>query len=226
MSIIDMPYTLVRTRRKTIALIVSPEATVTVRAPMRMPESVIVAFVRRHGVWIARALDRARKKPLPTPKRFVDGESLPYLGVSYPLTIVKSAPRALTFSPVRGFSLRERDQARARMIVESWYREAARAHIASRAALMAAAHGIRFRSLKITSARRRWGSCSSAATLNFSWRTIMAPEPVVDYVIAHELSHIRHMNHSRRFWRQVGELHPHYARERAWLSKNGHALIL
>ena len=77
----------------------------------------------------------------------------------------------------------------------------------------------------ITNPRSRWGSCSSKGVLRFSWRLVLAPEPVLRYVVAHEVAHLRHMNHGPDFWALVATLYPDFERERAWLKANGGALM-
>ena len=73
--------------------------------------------------------------------------------------------------------------------------------------------------------RSRWGSCSSTSRLSFSWRLVLAPEPVIDYVVAHEVAHLQEMNHSPRFWQLVARLVPDLGPPRAWLKTNGAQLL-
>jgi predicted metal-dependent hydrolase len=93
-------------------------------------------------------------------------------------------------------------------------------------ALYAAQHGFQPGRIRITSARTRWGSCSSKGTLSFTWRLVMAPLEVVDYVVIHELAHLRVKNHSQVFWDSVAALMPDYKRHVTWLKKNGRFLTL
>jgi hypothetical protein len=90
---------------------------------------------------------------------------------------------------------------------------------------IAGKHGLRYQNIRISSARTRWGSCSSRGTLSFTYRLIMAPAEVVDYVVMHELVHTQIKNHSKIFWNKVGELMPDYRNRLAWLKKNGKFLI-
>jgi len=78
----------------------------------------------------------------------------------------------------------------------------------------------------ITSARTRWGSCSQEGALSFAWRLIMAPLPIIDYVVVHELAHIQVKNHSKRFWNKLNVLMPDYRQRIEWLERNGHLLSL
>ena len=80
--------------------------------------------------------------------------------------------------------------------------------------------------MKITDARTRWGSCSTRGSLNFSWRLVMAPPAVIDYVILHELAHLKIHNHSSNFWSRVAQLVPDYREHKKWLEQNGHLLAI
>ncbi len=102
-----------------------------------------------------------------------------------------------------------------------FYKEKARKYIPWRVAELAEKNWLTYNVIKITSARTRWGSCTSKKNLNFSFRLILAPKEVIDYVIIHELSHLIHMNHSRRFWTQVAEMMPDYKVHEKWLKENG-----
>lgn len=91
---------------------------------------------------------------------------------------------------------------------------------------MAKTMGLAYKSLKINNAKTRWGSCGSSGNLNFTWRLIMAPKKVVDYVIVHELAHLKQMNHSPKFWNEVKLIIPDYKNDELWLKRNGHLLYL
>lgn len=108
--------------------------------------------------------------------------------------------------------------------VAAWLREAARQHCVAAAERHAAAVGRRVGRITLRDTRSRWGSCSSSGDLMFSWRLVLAPEQVLDYVAAHEVAHLVEMNHSHRFWRVVGQLCPEFETGRQWLRKHGPAL--
>jgi predicted metal-dependent hydrolase len=85
-------------------------------------------------------------------------------------------------------------------------------------------YGFVYRGIRISSARTRWGSCSSRGGLNFTWRLIQAPLPIIDYVVVHELAHLKVPNHSKAFWELVKNLLPDFAERRAWLKAHGRQL--
>lgn len=107
-----------------------------------------------------------------------------------------------------------------------WYKHEALKYIAPRLDNFVKQIGKKYSKIKITSARKRWGSCSGHGNINFSWRLIMAPKETVDYVIAHEAAHLLHKNHSARFWNCVAQMIPNYKTHHFWLQKNGFLLDL
>jgi predicted metal-dependent hydrolase len=109
---------------------------------------------------------------------------------------------------------------------KKWYQKQARAVISKRVDEIAKKYGFSYKQIRITSARTRWGSCSTRGSINFSWRLVMAPIDVIDYVVLHELVHTRIHNHSREFWAKVASIDPDYKQKRLWLKKNGHQLTI
>jgi predicted metal-dependent hydrolase len=215
---------LIRSNRKTIALIVQPDGTLTVRAPMRMPEARIREFVETHSDWISRARTKVRKAVPVRPKSFNEGDKFPFLGQAYPLKIVPNQRARLVFDG-QAFKLAKTALPKAEEAFIGWYKKQAAAFLAEWVPLRARKNGFHYKKIRISSARTRWGSCSSSGTLSFTYRLIMAPIQVVDYVIVHELVHTQVGNHSKIFWRRVGEVLPDYKTHLNWLKKNGRLLI-
>ena len=147
-----------------------------------------------------------------------------FLGQSYPLEVVDHQREALTLNG--SFRLRRDKLEDAAAVFEAWYRAQAREGISLRAAFFAGLYGFEYHSIRITGARTRWGSCGSKGTLNFSWRLMMAPPAVVEYVVVHELCHLRQHNHSKAFWALVESILPDYKQRQKWLKANGRALVL
>lgn len=217
-------HELIRSKRKTIALIIRPDASLVVRAPLKASEKSIRDFIEKNTGWIRKKQAQARAFVLPTPKQYDHGEKFPYLGNLYRLEIVRAQKQPLSFDG--RFKLSERAQSRASLEFERWYRARAREILVERVHYFAAEHGFKFRGIKINSARTRWGSCSAKGSLNFSWRLIMAPMESVDYVVVHELVHTMIHNHSKRFWSKVESIMPDYEVRRIWLKKHGPELML
>lgn len=217
-------YRLVRSKRRSVALVIERDGALTVRAPLRMAEAEVRRFVEAKSDWIKRKQAEAAKEAL-VPHQFEDGELFHFLGKAYPLRLVPDPAPALVMDG-DGFRLSRSRQADGRALFAAWYRAQARAILAERLERFACSHNLKPSGLRISSARTRWGSCSRKGRLSFSWRLVMAPLEVVDYVIVHELAHLREMNHSQAFWALVEAMLPDYKQRRAWLKKNGFLLQL
>ena len=207
-----------------MALVVKPDGALIVRAPWRASAKLIDQFVGENAQWIERKRAEAQDRLRSTRKGFVAGETFLYLGTAYPLEFVKEQEEPLILK--EKFSLAESAQTRAAVAFEQWYRERAKQVLSERVKFFADQYNFQYKKVGITSARTRWGSCSATGSLNFSWRLIMAPLQVVDYVVVHELVHTIVQNHSKRFWRKVAAIMPNYEQHRKWLRKQGRKLLM
>jgi hypothetical protein len=188
-----------------------------------MKEADIYRFIEEKESWIGRKQIQALNEMRPS-HQYVDGELFLYLGHKIPLRIIPSQKPALVMDGT--FSLTESAQPQARSYFANWYREQARSVLTERTAYFARNHGFKPGKLRISSAKMRWGSCSARGTLSFTWRLVMAPLEVVDYVVVHELCHLKELNHSRAFWMRVETILPDYKQKRKWLKDNGKSLVL
>ena len=211
---------IIRTRRKTIALIVKRDATLVVRAPLHASDAQIMEMVRKKADWIRGKKGWVRANyPKTRQKEYVSGEKFTYLGNVYRVEIVEQARSLLRLEDK--FVLASRAIPKARAVFEAWYRKQARLVIGKRVEWYARKTGLRYNRVKITSATTRWGSCSSRGNLNFAWRLVMAPLPVIDYVVVHELAHLQERLHSKAFWLKVKTIMPDYLERKKWLDRNG-----
>ena len=206
-----------------IALIIERDGTLTVRAPLRVSRAQIESFVRQKTDWIDRTLLKMKAAGI-SPKQYVDGEKFLFRGSSFDLELVRPQRPALKFED--GFRLSNTSQKRGEQVFTRWYKDRAFEIISERAAKFSAQYDFSPKQVKITSARTRWGSCSPKGTLNFTWRLVMAPQDVIDYVVVHELAHLRVKNHSQEFWKVVESILPGYKLQRKWLRDNGEKLSL
>lgn len=219
-----VPNKIIRSRRRTISLEITPDATLVVRAPLRTPESYITGLIREKQDWIERKMAEVRSRPVAGKKQFVNGERFLFLGTEYPLVVLpgSDAPVSLGGS----FFIGERSLPQARELFRAWYVERAKEIVPARVAGFAAILDYRPKKIRISDTRRRWASCSTSGTLSFCWRLILAPPEVTDYVIVHELVHMRQPDHSPRFWEKVGQAMPDYKKHREWLRTNERRLDL
>ncbi len=214
---------LVRSKRKTLSLIVETDGTLTVRAPLRMKEADIRGFIEAKSGWIKRKQTKAREVAVAS-RRYADGETFLYLGREVPLRLVPERIPALVMDGE--FKLTKSAHPRAESVFEAWYKKQARSVLTERVDFYSRKYGFDVEKARISSARTRWGSCSAKKTLSFTWRLVMAPPQVIDYVVVHELCHLRELNHSPSFWAQVEAILPDYKSHRKWLKHNGVKLQL
>jgi len=216
---------IIRTKRKSIALIVERDGRLVVRAPRRVSQEFIHAFVDEKESWIIKKQAEFKSAhPKFAPKEFVEGEEFWFLGMLYPLKFSEYHRPHLFLDGA--FLLSRTAYPKVHAVFERWYREQALRIIPERVEHYAVQYGFDYKQIKITSARTRWGSCSTRGTLSFVWRLIMSPLDVVDYVVVHELVHLRAHNHSKDFWGRVKEIIPDYKEKVDWLKVNGHLLTL
>ena len=211
-----MRYELVRSNRKTLALTVNREGRLVARAPLHTPLTQIEAFIREKQSWIDRTMARLAMLP-PPPKALAltDGAVLPYLGRS---VVLRLAPVSrITLS---GDALLVPASATDISPVVRWLEAQARALLAERVQCLSRQLSLYPKTQRLTHAKGRWGSMSTRGTLSLNRALIHCPPDVVDYVILHELCHIRHPNHSAQFWAMVERCMPDYRTKRDWLRAN------
>jgi len=213
---------LIRSRRRSIALIVTRDAKVVVRAPLHTSVNSIESFINSKEAWVRRKLSEVEGCPAYQEKKFNNGEPFLFLGKTHNLCIDDNNDGEIRID--EEIKIPKKFESSVREKLTKWYRREAENVIKKRCMLYAVLSGLEPRSIKITSARQRWGSCGSKGTLNFNWRLVMAPIEVIDYVVVHELVHLRQKDHSRFFWAQVGNILPDYKFRKKWLKDNGNLL--
>ncbi len=215
-----MDYRLFRSRRRTVSLCIS-EGQLVVRAPLRLPAPEIERFIALKQKWIQKHLQHSKAKA--PAHAYNAGELFWYLGKQYPLLITDHFRSSVEFDGA-SFHLSRHKAMHGKSVFEKWYRQQAEKLLAERTRYYAGLMELSYKRITIKDANSRWGSCSSLGNINYSLRLVMAPLEVIDYVVVHELSHLKHQNHSSRFWELVGRFCPAYRSFRMWLKKNGQKL--
>jgi predicted metal-dependent hydrolase len=215
---------IIRTKRRTIALVIERDGSLIVRAPLRTSEKTIRELVQQKADWITRGQQKMRQNQ-PREHQFREGDTLPLLGQQHPIKIVPRQRASLNLENGE-FRLAEKAQPRAREAFALWYKQTAAILLPARLEALAKKHNLGPKKVRISSARTRWGSCSTSGTISLTWRLVMAPPEVIDYVIVHELAHIKHPNHSKDFWDTVAALMPDYKKHINWLKQHGQSLNL
>lgn len=207
-------------RARRLSLRVSrTDGSVTLTLPQGTPLREGLAFARDREVWLRRTLAEIRTT-LVTPPALTFGATIPYRGVS--VTLVAARVRRPVIEGTDLLLPDGEDRLRARL--QAFLKATARDALASAADRHAAMLGKTYGRLTLRDTRGRWGSCTVRGDLMFSWRLIMAPDPVLDYVAAHEVAHLAQMNHSPAFWEIVERLFPGHVAARNWLRTNGSTL--
>lgn len=185
---------------------------VTLTLPPRVGREEGEAFARSRAGWL-----RQHLAGVEAPEQPRIGGTIPFLG--RPLPLQAGAVRGPVLRD--GVLLLPDDPARVAARVAAFLREQARVRLLAACEGHAATLGRDFGRITLRDTRSRWGSCSSKGDLMFSWRLVMAPSAVLDYVAAHEVAHLRHMDHSPAFWAVVAQLCPGYQEQRRWLREQG-----
>ncbi len=216
----SIPYTLVRSNRHTLALVVDASGALVARAPQRMPLRDIEAFIAGKQRWIAEKQAMAQKRAAQRPAcSLADGQTLPFLGETLLVRRVE-VPTAMAF---HGVLLLPRNIP-AEASLQAWLLSQAQLRLPPLVASKAAQLGLSPSSLHFSAARSRWGSMNSRRQMRLNLALLLCPLPVVEYVIVHELAHIPHPNHSAAFWSLVAQWLPDSPQRRAWLKQNNHLI--
>ncbi len=214
-----MDFTIIYSNRKTISLSVNREGNLVVRAPRRATLTYIQNLIHQRQDWIAKAIEQQQSS---VKKIYAEGELFLYLGREYPLHVLEGFRSRVVFDEAFYISKFKLPQAKKLMI--AWYRHEAQRLLNERVMYFAARMGLQYKKITIRDTSSRWGSCSSKGNLNFSFRLVLAPPAVLDYVVVHELAHLRYLNHSQSFWELVLSVCPEAKTFRRWLKDNGQRL--
>jgi predicted metal-dependent hydrolase len=221
----EIDYHLVRSRkrRKTLLLTIERDGRVVIRVPYCTPEREIEAFFNGKLAWVKKKIEEKQKSIQNAEhlKQFVSGEKFLYLGEHYPLEMREPGKGRSRLALSHGVFFLDSDcTVKARDIFIQWYKERAREIFTERVNFYSRKLKLYPKEIRISSAKTRYGSCTADNNVFFSFRLVMAPYPKIDYVIVHELAHIKIKNHSQRFWRYMEEVMPEYRKYRKWLKDN------
>lgn len=212
-------YRFERRRRRTLALAVDHDG-LRVLAPVRAPLREVEAFLQEKSGWITRKLDDWAARGRPVPLQVRTGESVLLFGRTLAIHVAPGS-RAVDLS---GDTLLVRTNGDARALLKDWIRGQALAVFSDRAAHYAARLDLAPPPVALMDARTRWGSCSARGRIRLSWRLAHLAPALSDYVVAHEVAHLREMNHSRRFWSLVETLYPAHRAARQAIRRAGATL--
>jgi len=238
-------YKLVRSKRRSIALVITDAGELEVRAPLKAAIKIIEDFISTKIAWITKKQELISKNPKVSPKNYIDGEEFLYEGSIYKLQYsdcdyINIDGQTQRSAPTNMY-LDNTDQAvtnnkyllvpknfsfQAKKSLTYWYQAQALAKITARIKYYTDITKLKYSAIKLTNAQRIWGSCTHDGVLRVNWRLIMAPAEILDYVVVHEIVHLDEHNHSKHFWRKVAAILPDYQERRAWLKRNSDMLVV
>lgn len=229
----ELTYTIKYSKRRhSVQLKVTSAGAVEITAPVRFPQHEVEKLLHLKTAWISAQLDRlSRLAANPVNATLAEGAELLYLGQPHRLALSATTAK-------RPKVTREQQQLTVHLpavpateqvpllheTLRRWFAKQAAELLAGKTAYWAEQIGVRPGRITIREQKTRWGSCSSRGNINYNWRIIMAPPEVVDYLVIHELYHIKMPNHSADFWLLVAQSSPDFKRHRAWLRQHGSLL--
>lgn len=204
-------------RSRSVKIHVEHDGTVVVTTPPRFSRMLLPRYVEEARVWIEQERLRNANRPILWTNTYVF-----YFGKQYPIHLtqnmdglVRVETQRIILSPVASSPYAATE------LLEKWLRNRAIEYCVPRIGELAKLMQVSYADVRFKQQKSRWGSCSSDKNLNFNWRLVHAPTPVIDYVIIHELAHTVHMDHGRRFWDLVATFDPDHPLHRGWLHRYG-----
>ncbi len=217
-------------RRKTVAIAINPEAQVIVRVPIFLSQDRIESIVGKKYRWILEKQRYFRQLATLYPKKeFVSGEQLLLFGRRYRLKVQEEREQKIEAPSLEGRRISvcynknlapDKRRQEIEHCLTKWYFAMAKDIVRDRIQRYSQFIGVKPKEIKIKDQEKRWGSCSSNGVLRFNWRIAMSPVSIIDYIVVHELCHLKVKSHSADFWKQVGMVLPDYQRRREWLRNN------
>ncbi len=218
--------TIIKSRRKTSALKIK-DGVVSIHIPNRLPLTFAKEFVLKKTTWIKNKLEQQSHQKL-AERHFVNDEELLFLGNTYRFRLIQSDSSPAIIKTAHHIEFHGRlnrvSKTTIRATLISWYKQQATLYLESRTALLARHIKLTPRSITVKTYKARWGSCGVHGDIQFNWKLLLMPISIIDYVITHELCHIKHHNHSAQFWLLVGHCLPTFKSARLWLKDNAYTI--
>jgi predicted metal-dependent hydrolase len=205
---------------------VTRETGLTVIIPRRYDLKKLPAFLSGNKLWIIRALNKYSSPLKPKAAPANPPNTIPYLG-----NYIEIKRDGGGLSPVRLEGKRlivssaMCEQGLLAPALTDWYRHECARLLGEKVSRTGERLGLTYKRITLKEMRTRWGSCSVKANLNFNWKLVLMPEPVIDYVVIHELMHLKEMNHGKKYWALVEKECPDWRERRKWLTKNGREYV-
>lgn len=222
----DIEYALKKSNRKTSSIYIERDGSISVLVPQQLshPEIEDILEKKRYKIYshLAEWEDANTSRVY---REFVSGEGFYYLGRTYKLEIVEKQDVPLKLKSGQ-FLLRKKDLPKAKEHFINFYKEKGKSKIVERVAYWKKLLNVEPNEIKIMELQNRWGSCTEKQNINFHWKSIMTPLTIIDYIVAHELTHLIHANHSEAFWFELDKVMPDYHQRKSWLKVHGAGMDL
>ena len=221
----DITFNIKKSRRKTLSIYIERNGTVTVIAPENLSDQEIEDVLKKKEYRIYKSLAEWEvTNTAKVDREYVNGQSFLYLGRNYRLEIVNGDQEKPLILKNGYFLLRKKDKIKANQMFRGFYKEKGYPKIVERVERYKKRIDVKPKQVRIMELKNRWASCSEKGNLNFHWKCIMAPPDVLSYIVAHELVHLVHKNHTKAFWNKIDKVVPDFQRHIEWLRLNGAAM--
>lgn len=216
----DLTYKLAQSDRKTMSIYVEPDGNIVVRAPKNLPQKKIDAIIDLKSYWIYKSISEFQQlNKTKVTRKITDGEGFLFMGKSYRLKITNNITIPIILH--QGYFLLHSDKInKARDHFINFYKEKGKEHIPQRVEYFKQKIGVEPKIVRIIELKNRWASKTDKA-VNFHWKIMLAPMTIIDYIIVHELAHLKVPDHSDEFWEIVESVMPNYKDKIYWLKVNG-----
>lgn len=214
---------LIRSKRKTISIMISKEGKLIIKAPLNVSEAYIKEIINKRKDWIIdkRSQILNRKKPEIT---YYDGKTINIFDEPYKIKFAKDDRFAMKITKEKEIVIADDLIDDIKFLLPQAIKKLSKPKFEERAIYWSNIMGYNFKQIKLSSANGRWGSCSNRGNINLNWKLALAPLHIIDHIIVHELAHLKEMNHSAKFWEIVAKHFPQYKECKKWLVQNGHLL--
>lgn len=229
----SITYEIVRKKKKNIAIHITPDGTVRVTSPEYIGDGYINDIVYKRADWILSRLKLVKDINKNMPDRIYSrGDGIVFQGMEYKLKVIEEVEvnegirlKDGEFEVHVNAELDEEErEAHIKEFLKEWYRHEAFKVFKERTRFYSEILKLYPNNIRVKEQKSLWGSCSTKNNINFNWKLIMAPPAVLDYIVVHELCHLKHRDHSKNFWGLVEQIIPDYKEKRSWLRENGRSL--
>lgn len=207
---------------------------VSLSAPMGLCEQELHRWLAQKRDWVQAKLQQQQLHADEVPVRsYSSGDTVIYLGREYPLQVCSAGRSSVSFSDEAGFVVylsasrgQSSEPERVQAQLHKWFKARARELLLDKTAYICDQLQLTFTDMQLRRTKSKWGHCTSKGVIQYNWLILAAPEAVIDYLVAHEVCHLRHLNHSRSFWNLVAKACPDFKEHKSWLHRYGHTLVV